>query len=81
MQAETNSVKLPEQIDLRGVKCPLNWARAKVRLENMAQGTRLALLVDDPQAIHDIPRAAEAHGHAIIDIVRHQAAWQIEIER
>ena len=25
----------PLKLDLRGVKCPLNWAHAKVRLEQM----------------------------------------------
>src|SRR2546426_690252 len=27
-----------DTLDLRGVKCPLSWARAKVRLESLAAG-------------------------------------------
>ncbi len=66
---------------LCGVRCPLNWARAKVRLEEMAVGTRLALIVDDPRAVRDIPRAAEAHGHVVIGVTELPDAWRIEIER
>src|SRR5260370_24164187 len=33
MEARDKTVRL----DLRGVKCPLNWARAKVRLEQMSR--------------------------------------------
>ncbi len=70
-----------ERMDLVGVKCPLNWARAKVRLEDMEPGARLALIVDDPRAVRDIPRAAEAHGHAVVEVVAEGARWRIEIER
>lgn len=70
-----------EEMCLRGVRCPLNWARAKVRLEELAAGSRLLLLVDDPRAMRDIPRAAEAHGYAVIDVVALADGWRIEIER
>lgn len=70
-----------EEMVLRGVRCPLNWARAKVRLEEMAVGARLALVVDDARAVRDIPRAAEAHGYSIVEIATLDDGWRIEIER
>ena len=75
-----------EQMNLCGVKCPLNWAKAKVRLEYLEQGTRLELVIDDPKGRRDIPRAAEAEGYAIIDITEPGAAdtvrqWRIVIEK
>ena len=69
------------EMNLLGVRCPLNWARAKVRLEELPVGTRLALLVDDPRAVRDIPRAAEMHGYAVLDVRADGDAWRIEIER
>ncbi|MFN8599119.1 MAG: sulfurtransferase TusA family protein [Candidatus Binatia bacterium] len=66
---------------LRGVRCPVNWARAKVRLEEMAIGSRLALVVDDARAVRDIPRAAEAHGYAVLEVADLGDGWRIEIER
>lgn len=66
---------------LRGVRCPVNWARAKVRLEEMPVGSRLALVVDDARAVRDIPRAAEAHGYAVLDVADLGDGWRIEIER
>lgn len=54
------------RLDLRGVKCPLNWAHAKVRLEQMKRGQILELILDDPRGARDIPRAAEAEGYSIL---------------
>jgi TusA-related sulfurtransferase len=56
----------PIKLDLRGIKCPLNWAHAKVRLEQMERGQILELVLDDPRGYRDIPQAAEAEGHVML---------------
>ena len=69
------------KLDLRGIKCPLNWAHAKVRLEKMARGERLELMLDDPRGVRDIPRAAEAEGYAVIDVGQIGDTWRVRIEK
>ena len=72
----------PIQLDLRGVKCPLNWAHAKVRLEQMSRGQTLELILDDPRGARDIPRAAEAEGYAILEFVTlANGIFRIRIEK
>lgn len=68
-------------LDLRGVPCPINWARAKVRLEALPRGQQLAIVVDDPRSVRELPRAAETEGFAVIEIAALPAAWRIVIER
>ena len=68
-------------LDLRGVKCPLNWAHAKVRLEQMVRGQTLELLLDDPRGARDIPHAAEAEGYAVTAINQAGNVWQLRIEK
>ncbi len=70
-----------EQMNLCGVKCPLNWAKAKVRLEDLERGDILELLIDDPKGRRDIPRAAEAEGYAIVSIHEAEGRWCIAIEK
>ena len=69
------------RLDLRGVKCPLNWAHAKVRLESMRRGETLELTIDDPRGARDIPRAAEAEGYAVGEIVSLNGVWHLRIEK
>jgi TusA-related sulfurtransferase len=69
------------RLDLRGIKCPLNWAHAKVRLERMARGEILELTLDDPRGARDIPRAAEAEGYSIVEQQRIGSAWLLKIEK
>ena len=64
-----------ERINLYGVKCPLNWAKAKVRLEYLEPGDVLEVLINDPKGRRDIPRAAEAEGYAIVAIDEVFLSW------
>ena len=70
-----------ERLDLRGVRCPLNWAKAKVRLEGVVRGAAIELLLDDPKGVRDIPRAAEAEGYAVLEVVEDLSAWRIVIQK
>ncbi|HEX4209832.1 MAG TPA: sulfurtransferase TusA family protein [Candidatus Binataceae bacterium] len=69
------------RLDLRGVKCPLNWAHAKVRLETMRRGEVLELVIDDPRGARDIPRAAEAEGYSLIEARPIASVWLLRIEK
>jgi len=68
-------------LDLRGLKCPLSWAHAKVRLEQMAPGEILELILDDPRGARDIPRAAEGEGYAVLEAAAEKGFWRLRIER
>jgi tRNA 2-thiouridine synthesizing protein A len=69
-----------ETLDLRGVKCPLSWARAKVHLETLPAGREIDILLDDAQGAADIPRAAEAAGHHVVGVAAEGGRWCITIE-
>ena len=68
------------ELDLRGVPCPLSWARTKVRLESLGRGMELIVWVDDPKGARDIPRAAEAEGYAVDEPVVSGNAWRLRIQ-
>ena len=69
------------RLDLRGVKCPLNWAHAKVRLESMCRGQTLELTIDDPRGARDIPGAAEAEGYVMLEATARDGIYHLRIER
>jgi tRNA 2-thiouridine synthesizing protein A len=53
-------------LDLRGLLCPLTWARTRYALESLAPGDELCILVDHRPAVPDIKRNAEDLGHEIL---------------
>jgi sulfite reductase (NADPH) hemoprotein beta-component/sulfite reductase (ferredoxin) len=67
-------------IDLRGVACPLAWAKAKVRLEAIARGMEVDVVIDDARSLRDLPRAAEASGHHVVHVGEGDPPWTITLE-
>jgi len=70
-----------ERIDLRGTPCPLNWVKTKLRLEEMDAGQVLEVLLDDGEAIRNVPRSAKAEGHQIVEINPSEGGFRVVIER
>ena len=68
-------------LDLRGIKCPLNWAHAKVRLDQMSRGQVLEILLDDPRGARDIPQAAETEGYLVLDCKVEDRSFRLRIEK
>lgn len=68
-------------LDLSGVPCPVNSARALIRLEGMAPGAELRLLVDDGEPIRNVPPALEEQGHAIVEKSAAGKQWSLLVRR
>ena len=72
---------MAEILDLRGVPCPANTARAVLRLETMADGDVLTLLLDDGEPVANVPPAVVEEGHAIIERAREAGGWRLAVRR
>ncbi len=73
-------------IDLRGTLCPLNWVKTKLRLEEIGVGELLEVLLDDGEAIRNVPRSVKSEGHKIVavselELGANQRFWRLVIER
>ncbi len=55
-----------ETLDLRGLLCPLTWARTKYALSRLRPGAELQVLLDHRPAVPDIKRNAEETGNEVI---------------
>lgn len=53
-------------LDLRGVICPYNFVKTKLKLDTMLPGEILAVLLDDGEPIRNVPRSVEHEGHTVL---------------
>ncbi len=78
-----NDTGSKSECDLRGLRCPMNWVRAKVWLETLPAGTVVHLRLDDAKGAKELPRAAEAEGYVVLEVV-HDAQtneWRVVLEK
>jgi len=54
-----------EELDARGLRCPLPVLKARKRLKSLEPGDRLRVIADDPAAIIDVPHFCNEQGHTL----------------
>lgn len=69
------------ELDLRGVICPYNFVKTKLKLETMDKGQVLAVLLDDGDPIKNVPRSVENEGHTVLAQDRVGSAYRVRIRR
>jgi len=58
--------EMDEDLDARGLLCPLPVLKAQKRLRAMAPGARLRLLATDPASWVDVPHFCTTGGHRLL---------------
>jgi tRNA 2-thiouridine synthesizing protein A len=69
------------ELDLRGVICPYNFVKTKLKLEAMERGQTLSVLLDDGDPIRNVPRSVSNEGHTILSQDRVEGSYRVVIRR
>jgi tRNA 2-thiouridine synthesizing protein A len=71
-----------ERLDLRGLLCPLTWAKTKYALGRLAAGAELLVVLDHRPAVPDIRRNAEELGHEVVSTSEPSpGVWEMIVRR
>ena len=63
--AQAPAGAIMEELDLRGLKCPLPALMARRKLAGLASGSQLEVWTTDPLAVVDIPHMCHEDGHRL----------------
>jgi tRNA 2-thiouridine synthesizing protein A len=69
------------ELDLRGVICPYNFVKTKLKLEAMRQGQILSVLLDDGDPIRNVPLSVSNEGHTVLSQDRIEGSYRVRIQR
>ena len=61
---------IKQKIDLHGVICPMNFVKTKLALEELNPGDYLEVILDEGDAILNVPRSLKDDGHTVV-LVEH----------
>ena len=68
-------------LDLRGVLCPTNFVKTKLKLEEMNPGEILEIVIDAGEPMANVPRSIKEEGHKIIKVERVNSHFCLFIEK
>jgi len=68
--------------DLRGLLCPVNFIKAKLRLETMGVGDRLSILLDDGESAENVPLSFLNEGQEILETSQPDPShWRVVVRK
>ena len=70
-----------QKIDLLGVKCPFNYVKTKLKLETMASGDSLEVLLDQGEPAQNVPRSIKNDGHKVLSMGKDSGHFKMVIEK
>ena len=70
---------IPELLDLRGVKCPLNAARSRLVMSGLPEGFHLKIYLDEGSPIENVPGALVADGHFVEKRQKKGSFWELSV--
>jgi TusA-related sulfurtransferase len=70
-----------EELDLRGVICPYNFVKTKLKLDTLAIGSQLVVLLDDGEPIQNVPNSIMNEGHQVLTQEKVDAYYRIVIQK
>lgn len=70
-----------EELDLRGVICPYNFVKTKLKLDMMEPGDLLSVLLDEGEPIRNVPQSIRNEGHQVQSQERMENYYRIVIQK
>ena len=73
--------KADANLDLRGVICPINFVKTKLKLEELNPGEILEIIIDAGEPIANVPRSIKEEGQKIIKVQKVDHYFRLFIEK
>ena len=62
-----SDIKFKEELDARGMSCPLPILKTKKAIDGMAKGEVLKMVATDPGSVSDMDSWSKRTGHKIVE--------------
>ena len=70
-----------DTLDLRGVVCPMNFVKTKLKLESMEDGEVLEVVLDSGEPIQNVPKSLKDEGYKIVGVTKEDDYFKIRVEK
>jgi tRNA 2-thiouridine synthesizing protein A len=81
MNGQDQASRPDAELDLRGVICPYNFVKTKLKLEAMAEGQILSVILDAGDPIRNVPLSVSNEGHTILSQEPIDHSYRVVIRR
>ncbi|MDI6757639.1 MAG: sulfurtransferase TusA family protein [Endomicrobiia bacterium] len=72
---------IKKKLDLRNVSCPMNFVKTKVALDSLQKDELLEVILDEGDAMLNVPRSVKEEGHQVVKVENMGTAFMVVIKK
>ncbi len=72
---------IKKRIDLHGVTCPMNFVKTILALEELDPGERMEVILDEGDAMLNVPRSLKNEGHRVIKVDPLGTTFRVTVQK
>ena len=73
--------KIDRCLDLKGVPCPLNFVKTKLKLEEMKAGEVLEIFLDEGDPLKNVSASLKEEGHKILKVEELEGFYRVWVKK
>ncbi len=82
MTNRTAETTADQELDIRGITCPITFVKSKLKLETMVPGQVLRILIDYQPSAVNVPRSLESEGHEVLSLTEADGPlWTLTVRK
>ncbi|MBI1911300.1 MAG: sulfurtransferase TusA family protein [Deltaproteobacteria bacterium] len=74
-------IKANASLDLRGIMCPINFVKTKLKLETLEAGEVLEVILDSGDPIQNVPKSIKEEGHRIVEVKKEGEHFRLKVQK
>lgn len=76
-----SEIRINQTLDLKGVACPMNFVKTKLKLEEMDSGQVLEVILDDGDPIKNVTGSIKEEGQQILKVEQLGNHWRLIVKK
>jgi tRNA 2-thiouridine synthesizing protein A len=72
---------ISKSLDLHNVSCPMNFVKTKAALAALHPGELLEVILDEGDAILNVPRSVKEEGHQVVKVESLGVTFRVVIKK
>lgn len=77
-----SEAKADASIDITDVVCPITFVKVKVALEDLEDGQKLDVHLNDGEPIQNVPRSLKDEGHKVLSVSKNDdGTYEMLVEK
>ena len=72
---------IKKRIDLHGETCPMNFVKTILALEELDPGERMEVILDEGDAMFNVPRSLKNEGHKVIKVDPLGTTFRVTVQK